>query len=414
MFMQKITAPACNLFDVQKGFYGNGNGGHISGDKPRDATDSEVRAYALFLARRASGLAELGEPELEFRTIGSGAAMHRYCLGATFGEVLTPGEYCRKTRQHIPAEYAPGAFSVLFPGANQMRRAVTFETLDDAGDVLTSSTMPVEPKKGGIVWGKDEVRKACGPVAKPAKAKRAPTVGKRTPTRINKRKAAIEPRRRALAKAWNLRAMLRDERAISDARLAEIDALRAELASARQNAEDCAAPVTPTHVAPMLSDAILSDLAAAERLMRGEGYVAPKPPKVRAPGHERAIMRAWSMRKARREAEAHLRIGAAQYEHLKAELQRVTALEDCTRRLASEMSEESAKRMRAVQDRARLAEQEAADALAMRDEMRGMLAALERRAEAAEAENAELWAEIEKLTAPATPVGAIAAEAGAA
>jgi hypothetical protein len=51
----------------------------------------------------------------------------------------------------------------------------------------------------------------------------------------------------------------------------------------------------------------------------------------------------------------------------------------------------------------------------MRDDMRGMLAALERRAEMAEAENAELWAEIEALTAPITAAqGAIPVRHGAA
>ena len=67
-------------------------------------------------------------------------------------------------------------------------------------------------------------------------------------------------------------------------------------------------------------------------------------------------------------------------------------------------------------DKARLAEQIAEDHLRMREAMRGQLCAMERRAEAAEAENAELWAEIEALTAPDTAAhhGAIPTQAGAA
>jgi seryl-tRNA synthetase len=63
-------------------------------------------------------------------------------------------------------------------------------------------------------------------------------------------------------------------------------------------------------------------------------------------------------------------------------------------------------------DRALNAEHEAREALAMRDGMRTQLAALERRAENAEAENAELWAEIEALTAPSIPVHAGAIRVG--
>lgn len=398
MFMQKIELPAvtCDLFAVTKGFDGNGGSAVDRGSKPRTANEAEALAYADFI-RRKNDLPDIGKPDLQRKGgyTGRGRSCPFIYVGATYGQHLGRGEY------------EAGAFSVLFPGANQMRQVVTMETLDESGEVLTSSTMPVEPKKGGIVWGKDEVRKACGPVAK-VKAARTPTASQRTPIRINKRKAAIEPRRRALARAWNLRAMLRDERAISDARLAEIDAMRAD---ARQMPEDCAAPATPTHVAPMLSDAILSDLAAAERLMSGAGYVAPKPRKVRALGHERAIRRAWAERKARRYAEqgaaafrSMLEVTEAAHKRAEHEIavrcDQVASLVNETQRL---------------QDRAEFAEQEAAEAKAMRDEMRGMLAALERRAEMAEAENAELWAEIEALTAPITAAqGAIAAEAGAA
>lgn len=123
----------------------------------------------------------------------------------------------------------------------------------------------------------------------------------------------------------------------------------------------------------------------------GDGYVSSE-------GME--AVRAWAERKARREADVHLRIGTAQYEHVKGELERVKALEASTTSLALEMSEEAAKRRRAVEDRARLAEQEAAEALAAREDLKRLLADAEARLAAAEAENAQLWAEIETLTAP--------------
>lgn len=60
----------------------------------------------------------------------------------------------------------------------------------------------------------------------------------------------------------------------------------------------------------------------------------------------------------------------------------------------------------AAKDRAQLAEQEAAEALAAREDLKRMLADAEARAAAAEAENAQLWAEIETLTAPVPALAA--------
>jgi hypothetical protein len=409
MFMQKIEAPrvTCDLFAVTKGFDGNGGSAVDRGSKPRTANEAEALAYADFI-RRKNDLPELCKPVLARGSYpgggrrGGGDLLY---VGATFGAMMQGPTRDAATGAYIPAQYEVGAFSVLFPGANMTRQAVTFETLDDAGEVLTSSTMPVEPKKGGIVWGKDEVRKACGPVAKPAKAAR-PTVAKRraAPT--------VDKRRAAIMLALKLRRDLRRARDIAADRLRHIIDLTSDLHGVgAESGQDCAAPVTPTHAAPVLPDAILSDLAAAERLMSGADYVAPKPRKVRAPGHERAILRAWAMRKARRTAEAHLRIGAAQYEQLKAERDAASAERNS---FAVDLVQAKGN-LRAMYDKARLAEQEAAEAKAMRDDMRGMLAALERRAEMAEAENAELWAEIEALTAPITAAqGAIPVQHGAA
>jgi DNA polymerase III sliding clamp (beta) subunit (PCNA family) len=223
-----------------------------------------------------------------------------------------------------------------------------------------------------------------------------------------------------------------------------VEAISAEIgntASAPETALPCdGEPAPATHAAPMPEIAPVAAPVAAEtpcdadpdpiaavraRLAEIEALLAALPvasarPK-RTPAHERAIRRAWAERKARRYAVA----GAAAFrdmaETTEAEYQRVKAERDAAKANAEAIETSAAtyvrgveNRERAVQDRARLAEQEAAEAKAMRDEMRGLVTALERRAEMAETENAELWAEIEALTAPATPVGAIAAEAGAA
>lgn len=259
MFMQKIEAPrvTCDLFGVQSGFYGNGYGGHISGDKPRSATKAEALAYADFI-RRKCNLPDLGKVALQDTGYRGGQALghHFHYCGATYGEEIGRGEY------------QEGAFSVLFPGANMMRATVTMETLDESGEVISSQTLPVEPKKGGVLWSRDDVRKAAGPVAKPKRARKAPTRSRAAPT------ASQDKRRRVTLKAMNLRAMLRDERAMSDARLAEIVELQRQLAEARQKPEERAGRPDAPATAP---EAILSDLAAAQAMMRGETYTAPRP-----------------------------------------------------------------------------------------------------------------------------------------
>lgn len=423
MFMEKIYLPrvTCDLFGATKGFEGSGCGS----DKPRAANEAEARAYADFI-RRKVGLPDLGNVQMERRPYPNGRGDFYY-VGATFGQVLSGGGWEGEAgnRHYVPAQYEPGAFSVLFPGANQMRATVTMETLDDAGEVVSSQTMPVEPKKGGVVWSKDDVRKACGPVAKVKAARKAPTVAKRraTPT--------VDKRRRLTLKAMNLRAMLRDERAMSDARLAEIVELQRQLAEARQ---ERAAPVSAPDAPATSPDAILSDLAAAEALMRGEGYVAPLPVtpeaaptaiqcRKRTPAHERAIRRAWSERKAARAARFNVLLArdmaannrrAAEFQRERADAlaERVDALEYQSqqdrdaKRAADDACVTYRQRQGEAEDAQRLAEQEAREALAAREDMKRMLADAEARAAAAEAENAQLWAEIETLTAPVPALAA--------
>jgi len=540
MFMEKIDLPrvTCDLFGVTKGFEGNGGAGVDTGKGPRVATMAEAEAYADFI-RRKNNLPEISKPRL--RHVGGYTGRGRTCafhyVGATFGQHLGGGEY------------EAGAFSVLFPGANMMRATVTMETLDDAGEVVSSQTMPIEPKKGGVVWSKDDVRKACGPVAKVKAARKAPI-------RI-RRGATVDKRRRLTLKAMNLRAMLRDERAMSDARLAEIMELQRQLAEARQKPEDCAAPVSAPDAPATAPDAILSDLAAAQALVRGDGYVAPRPVSMReafgalyriarrdkltgadllhaacdltgepretfkcwragllytavtraldkpegmryrlqrnvlnawgarhglrspamdsprfegwrrvscqadalrkrladagrleydagnwvvrvlplpvtpepattvdeaaatptaiqrrerTPAHDRAIRRAWAERKAAREYRASFLMhrdarNAADdaAKGLAYDLDRAKAARDRMEAEAlrvSDICRERDAQLAAAQDQARLAEQEAVEALAAREDLQRLLAATEARLAAAEAENAQLWGEIEALTAP--------------
>jgi len=209
-----------------------------------------------------------------------------------------------------------------------------------------------------------------------------------------------------------------------------------QLPGAQETAQDCAEAPTATDAAPMPE--IVSVAAQGEagdpialiraRLAEVEAMLAALPAQSAQPkrtaAHERAIRRAWAERKARREAETHLRIGRAQHEQLRAQYENAAEARTTFLRGMNEAVERERvamrKRRRAViqarnakhtarhflreslanYDRRTLAEHEARDAMAARDDMRAMLAALERRAEMAEAENAELWAEIEGLTAP--------------
>lgn len=519
MFMEKIEAPraTCDLFGVESGFYGNGNGGHISGDKPRSATEAEARAYADFI-RRKCNLPDLGKVALQHTGYRGGQApgQHFHYRGATYGEEIGRGEY------------QEGAFSVLFPGANMMRATVTMETLDESGEVISSQTMPVEPKKGGVLWSRDDVRKAAGPVAKPKRARKAPTRSRAAPipaeavtiARLTEAEAVCEVLRAEFpgqtftarhfgpgnvkivgnqgvpAREWSVPVDEREplERARDMAAfLEESEAKREARAKARQIAEERAEPVAMTadtpeapasdpeplscqpaaYAAPITAERgkrsvaerrailrawqmraamrrmraeaspepepvpaeVMADIAEAGRLIRCEGYVAPIPTAIqrpkRTPAHERAIRRAWAERKARRNAksaaitaETCARSAEAREARLREQLDNADQMRrDWLHSAEAAHKREriaNIKRRRAVlkardlqtrlyaghrlvdraNDRRRLAEQEAAEALAAREDLKRMLADAEARLAAAEAENAQLWAEIEALTAP--------------
>lgn len=163
MHYSKIEAAAVpSLFDVH---HENASLCGKSGKTgPRAAVAQEIRAYAAWLASKA-GLYPFNASEV----IGGGIAWrsrhNEPVMGVTYGEQRGRNA---ETREY---EYEPGSYSIPFPGRNAHRDKVTFETLDDDGNVIASSCLPVEPKKGGVIWDRDAVRKAAGKVAKPSRGK---------------------------------------------------------------------------------------------------------------------------------------------------------------------------------------------------------------------------------------------------
>lgn len=181
-----------NLFDVTHGM-------DCLAERSRPANDAEVNAYCLSLVER-SGLPRLGgKIEPEYTTEGRGAKMRHWCVGATVGSYTQEG-YGRRT-------YEPGSYSVLCPGYACNRDKVTLDELNEAGEVVSSLTMPLEPKKGGIVWTREQVREIAGKVAKKS-AKRAPTDAAK--------------RKRAIKLALRLRAKLRHAERVRQVRLRAI------------------------------------------------------------------------------------------------------------------------------------------------------------------------------------------------
>lgn len=248
-----------NLFDVTPGFKGNKN------DKPRTANDDEIFAYAHWL-RVSRGLPNFPGATLRWRSQARGA--DAVCVAVTFG-----------------GDKETGAYSLLLPGYASHRDKVTFETLGEDGEPETSQTLPVEPKKGGVIWDKAAVRKACGPVEKPAKGKRVkiaapipvaapavePVEAQEAPApTCDKPEAEIMP---VAAPAVDL-----------DAITARLDALEQALATlSAVSVDDREVTTSPVAV---------TEVASCDHL--------PK----RTPAHERAIRRAWAERKARRYAQS--------------------------------------------------------------------------------------------------------------
>lgn len=289
-----------NLFDVTRGHepHTGPRNNKRRNDGPRQANKAEIKAYLLWVAERR-GVAV--PRDAEFFPSG--------IVSASEGLILEmPGHGARDT--------------------------VTLETLDDAGEVIASQTLPVEPKKGGVIWSREAVRAAVGPIAKPAKAKR----GKRDLAPIP---VAPEPVAAPI---------------VETAPAEPVEAIQA-VSGTPEGSEPIEALTGPDFapVAVIVADpvAAMADPdpleALAARLAALEARVAALPVEAveaptavadrprRTPAHERAIRRAWAERRAARLqrsiAEDHLRMR----EHVQ---QRVEGLERTIIELDKRMREE--------------------------------------------------------------------------
>ena len=249
-----------NLFDAEH------DNGPLMREKPRAATETEAKFYVTWLRERR-GLRLFDSVELHSRGIGGGRNPHLVYWAATFGKCLKSGGW--QNGEMIAPEYQEGAYSILIPGHDQLAPRVTMETLDESGEVVASQTLPVEPKKGGVIWDKAAVRKACGPVAKPAKGKRAKVAAP-----IPVAAPAVEPveAQEAVAPTCDV-----PEPAIapSAAPAVDLDAITARLDALEQ---------------------ALATLSAGQGATVEAEPVAERPK--RTPAHERAIRRAWAERRA--------------------------------------------------------------------------------------------------------------------
>jgi hypothetical protein len=232
--------------------------------KPRQATVSEIMAYAEWLALSA-GLAPLAVSEI------IGCAHER-------GRKMAPAQgvtYGASTKRGRDVEWQEGAFSVAFPGRNAHRDRVTLETLDEAGEVVASSTLPLEPKKGGVIWDKAAVRKACGvvgrkcpPIPSPAASEASPAPEEQeannTVPRVDEPAAPPPVEMKAVAEQPQAPSELAD-------RVATLEAMVHELLQHR--------------AAPPVSMESQEPVAQLKR----------------SPTHERAIRRAWAARATARQ-----------------------------------------------------------------------------------------------------------------
>lgn len=298
----RIEKAVFDLFNVERAFIPTPK------DKPRKATDCEVRAYAEWLALQA-GLYPGFSSSIE--TVGSWSRQcdNRRTMGVTFGDVLKGRHYCPETRAYIPDQYADGAFSIPLPGRNSHRDTVTMETLGDDGEVIASQTLPVEPKKGGILWDRAAVRKACGPVAKPGRARKV------TASPLG----GIEPAAPLSGECETISASQTPQEAQETVSAPQI-APKPEIAPCDDLADDMAAlrvasnPDGAGFVVIDQSGAVMAGpfwtqwqaVAAKDDLAPPSGGIVDAAPlsgelkAKRTPAHERAIKRAWVTRKAAR------------------------------------------------------------------------------------------------------------------
>lgn len=315
----RIEKAVFDLFNIERAFIPTPK------DKPRKATDCEVRAYAEWLALQA-GLYPGFSSSIE--TVGSWSRQcdNRRTMGVTFGDVLKGRHYCQETRAYIPDQYADGAFSIPLPGRNSHRDTVTMETLGDGGEAIASQTLPIEPKKGGILWDRAAVRKACGPVAKPGKARKVSA----TPL------GGIEPVAPLSGECETISASQTPQEAQEPVSAPQV-APETEIAPCDDLAGDVAAlsvASNPDGVGFVVIDqagAVMAGpfwtqwqaAAAMDDLAPPSGGIADAAPlsgelkAKRTPAHERAIRLAWAMRKAARKSDWHIRVGIDQLEQMR-------------------------------------------------------------------------------------------------
>lgn len=287
----------------------------VVGEK-RKANDDECRAYARWLAMRA-GIVEAvtNSPKLEWKNFDR-RGRERICIGAYFGDVF-----------------------VAFPGADQ-NGAVTFELLDESGNVETSGTIYAKPngalniaaadaqamKESGKAWarankGKAKAKPVAPPIAEPApvatvsgeldapeSATETPQDGAPATTPAGMSEIAPQDEKNAVAD---------DIEAQPDpiaALMARMDALESRLESIASvdfgqqgdgatKCEKLTYMSTSTPIAAIETDAPLS------------GELKPK----RSPAHVRAIMAYLAMRKERNAERKHNAIGMQQLDAMRAD-----------------------------------------------------------------------------------------------
>lgn len=306
-----------NLFDVTRGVpahIGPRNKGKAN-NGPRDATKEEVRAYLLMIAQRRGVFVP---DDVSFSHAGIYSDEH--------GSIL------------------------VMPGYGEPPAMVTMETLGEDGEVIASQTMPIEPKKGGVVWTREVVRRTAGPVlkvAKPRKAKAAPIA----------EPAAAPP---IEAPEIPASAVAGERGEAPDAPMGQIDADALREAPAGNSGEEFeTAPILASaqaKTAELQGDGgefkpadpiaeLTARLAALESrvaTLSGESIAAPTVAK-RTPAHERAIRRAWAERAKVRGLRFNIELGCDQLENAQAELRAKIEIARLTERVLADTERQLAK-----------------------------------------------------------------------
>jgi hypothetical protein len=282
----------------------------VVGDK-RVANDDECRAYARWLAMKAGVVeAVTNSPVLEWKYSGRKHS-DKICIGAYFGNAF-----------------------VTFPGADQ-NGAVTFELLDESGNVETSGTIYAKPngalnvspsdaaaiKESGKAWAKANKGKAkavpvavAAPIDEPAPVAAlpdeldAPECAPETPQ--DDAPATTLAETPEIAPQDEKNGVADDIEAQPDpiaALIARIEALEAAINGAK------AGSATKSENQDDLSTGTPSVGISEPAPLSGE--LKPK----RSPAHIRAIIAYLAMRKERNSERKHNAIGMAQLDEMRKE-----------------------------------------------------------------------------------------------